>query len=196
MRFRLFGAEIYVSFPFAAVISLMLVTDRTGLILPTLFAVLLHEAAHLFAMWVCGCPPKRIRLIPASVQIVRSASAKRSGEALIAAAGPAANLLLAAAALLEYYFCKNPISAQTGALNLVVGGFNLLPVSGLDGGTLLYCLVSIRHPEYAERTVKIITAVLSAAAFLAGTVLALSGRFNPSIFIVGLYLGVCSFIRL
>lgn len=196
MKFKIFGTEIYISFLFAAVISVMLVTDRTGLVLPTLFAVLLHEAAHLFAMWATGCEPHSIRLIPASVQIVRGFPKKPHGEAFIAAAGPAVNLAAAGVMLSNWLFCKNQSSLEFGALNLVIGLFNLLPVSGLDGGTLLFLLLSKRCDEHrAELTVKIITAVLAAAAFVAGAGLLAAGKFNPSVFAVALYLAVCIFIR-
>ena len=69
MRFKLFGTEFYISFLFAAVITAMLAFDRTGFILPLFFAVLVHELGHLTAMWVLDCAPKRIRLIPAAVEI-------------------------------------------------------------------------------------------------------------------------------
>ena len=69
MKIRFLGTEIYISFLFMALICIMLATDRTGLLMPTLFAVLMHEIGHLFAMWLLDCEPKQIRLIPASVQI-------------------------------------------------------------------------------------------------------------------------------
>ena len=74
MRFSLFGTKIYISFFFCAVFTLMLAFDRTGLILPTFFAVVVHEIGHLFAMWALDCEPKQIKLIPSSVQVVSSFS--------------------------------------------------------------------------------------------------------------------------
>ena len=59
LKFRLFGTEVYISFLFMAVITIMLATDRTGLILPSLFAIIMHEAGHLFAMWLLECAPKQ-----------------------------------------------------------------------------------------------------------------------------------------
>lgn len=47
----------------------MIAFDRTGYILPLLFAVLMHEGGHLAAMWILDCAPKRVRLVPASVEI-------------------------------------------------------------------------------------------------------------------------------
>lgn len=59
MKFKFLGIEIYVSFLFAAILVIMLATDRTGLLLPSLFAIFVHEAAHLFAMWIVDCTPKK-----------------------------------------------------------------------------------------------------------------------------------------
>ena len=70
MKIKLFGTRIYLSFFFYAVFTIMLATDRTGYILPTFFAVLMHEIGHLFAMWVLDCQPKQIDITPASLQIV------------------------------------------------------------------------------------------------------------------------------
>ena len=121
---------------------------------------------------------------------------KPHGEALIASAGPAANLVLAGIMLLNWLLCKNQSALEFGTLNLVIGLFNLLPVFGLDGGTLLFLFLSKRTDgNRAGLTVKIITAVLAAAAFVAGAGLLAVGKFNPSVFAVALYLAVCVFIK-
>lgn len=196
MRFKLFGTEIYVSFLFAAVIALMLATDRTGLVIPTLFAVLVHEIGHLFAMWILGCRPKSIRLIPASVQIVRGFSSRPYGEAVVAVCGPAANIAVFLSLMLNFYYCSSENSLIFGLLNLIIGIFNLLPVSGLDGGTLLSAaLAHGMDPQKAEGIVKIITAIMAALAFIAGVYMWVSGRFNLSVFIVALYLLICCIIK-
>ena len=50
MSFKVFGIEIYVSFYFLAIITIMLYTDKTGLASVMLFAIFLHELGHIFAM--------------------------------------------------------------------------------------------------------------------------------------------------
>ena len=55
MKFRLLGTEFYVSFLFAAVITAMIAFDRTGYILPLLFAIVMHELGHLTIMWLLDC---------------------------------------------------------------------------------------------------------------------------------------------
>ena len=76
----------------------------------------------------------------------------RYGEAIVAAAGPLSNLLLAAAAAIPLRFVlgselqfEYPILLQTLGLivygNIILGLFNLVPIPPLDGGTILLSLV-------------------------------------------------------
>lgn len=76
MRFKLLGTEFYVSFLFSAVITAMLAFDRTGYALPLIFAVVMHEGGHLLAMWILDCSPKRVRLVPAAVEITTRSAAR------------------------------------------------------------------------------------------------------------------------
>jgi Zn-dependent protease len=77
----------------------------------------------------------------------------RYGEAIVAAAGPLSNLVLAAAAAIPLRFVyasgldfEYPILEQALALivwgNIILGLFNLVPVPPLDGGAILLSLVS------------------------------------------------------
>lgn len=196
MKFKFFGTEIYISFLFCAVVCFMLVVDRTGLVIPTLFAVFIHESGHLLAMWAADCQPHAIRLIPTSVQIVRGFSPKRCGEVAITVCGPAANLVISGVLTANYFIFKSEQSFTFAILNLVIAIFNLLPVSGLDGGTLLGLAIAQFTDIYqAERIVRIITAVFACLAFLLGVYLWVSGTVNISVFIIAVYLGVCSLIK-
>ena len=123
MKFRLFGTEIYISFLFAAVITVMLATDKTGLIIPALFAVIMHEIGHLFAMWVLECAPKRIKLIPASVQITSSFSGRYKNDIIVAVCGPAVNFVLFFTLYFNYLAFKNQLVLYCALLNLIIGLF-------------------------------------------------------------------------
>jgi Zn-dependent protease len=75
------------------------------------------------------------------------------GQVLVAAAGPASNLILSVIALISMHFMS---SAQDGSvmigfyrlaeqlvwINAILAIFNLLPVYPLDGGTIVYELLS------------------------------------------------------
>ncbi len=196
MKFKIFGTQIYISFLFCAVLCFMLVIDRTGLVIPTLFAAFIHESGHLLAMWAADCQPKAVRLIPTSVQIVRGFSPKSHGEAAIAFCGPMANLVLFGALMANYAVTKAEQPLTFAVLNLVMALFNLLPVSGLDGGTLLAIFLSKFTDIYkAESIVRIVTVVFAFVAFLLGVYLWVSGTVNVSVFIVTLYLAVCGIIK-
>ncbi len=196
MKIKFLGTEIYISFLFCALLCFMLVIDRTGLIIPTLFAVLIHEIGHLIAMWAADCQPKAVRLIPTSVQIVRGFSPKKHGEVAIAFCGPAANLVFFGALLTNFFIFKNEQSLTFAILNLIIAVFNLLPVSGLDGGTLLINFIAKFTDIYkAQSVVRIVTVAFAAIAFLLGVYLWVSGTVNISVFIVAVYLGVCGMMK-
>lgn len=197
MKFKLFGTEIYVSFLFAAVLSFMLAVDRTGLCIPTFFAIFIHEMGHLLAMWATDCQPVAVRLIPASVQIIRGFPKKKYGEVAIALCGPCANIVVFLALFINFCAFKTDLSLRFGILNLVIGVFNLLPVIGLDGGTLLCLFISKFTDIYkAESIVRIITAAFAFISFVVGVYLWVSGKANLSVFIVAIYLLVCSMIKM
>ncbi len=197
MKFKLLGTEIYISVLFMAVITVMLATDKTGLALPTLFAVAFHETGHLFAMWLTGNSPKSIRLIPASVQIVKGISKKYSNDILIALFGPAGNIALFIAFYINYTAYRNKGVLYCALINLIMGVFNLLPVAGLDGGTVLFSLVAQKWDiSKAAITVRIITLVFGVTAVIGAVSLAIRGRVNISAFIVAIYLFVAALIKI
>ena len=174
----------------------MIAIDRTGLIIPTLFAMFIHEGGHLLAMWAADCQPKAIRLIPTSVQITRGFSPKKHGEIAISLCGPLANIILFSSLFTNYLIFKSEQSLNFALLNLVIALFNLLPVTGLDGGAIITIVISKFTNIYkAESIVRIITVVFSLVAFLLGVYLWVSGTFNISVFIVAIYLAVCGLIK-
>ena len=196
MKIKFLGTDIYISFLFAAVIAFMLATDRSGLSLPTLFAAFIHESGHLLAMWASDSQPKAIRLIPASVQIIRELPLKRGTGAAVSLCGPAANIVVFLSLFVNFYFFKNETALTFGILNLILAVFNLLPVYGLDGGDLLCMLLSKNGDFYkAQRSVKIITGIFATVAFLAGVWLWASGNLNISVFIIAVYLVICCTLK-
>ncbi len=197
MKFKIFGTEIYISFLFAAVITVMLATDRTGLLLPALFAVLLHETGHLFAMWILECNPKQIRLIPASVQITTQITTRYKNDIIVALIGPLTNLVLFIALYINFLAFRNNIVLNYALINLLFALFNLLPVSGLDGGTILFCILAKRI-EYnkAVLTLKIITLAAAAALIIIAITLTLRGTFNISLYIIGIYLIIITIMKM
>ncbi len=197
MRFKLFGTEIYISFFFAAVITAMLAFDRTGLIIPVIFTVVMHELGHLFAMWVLDCQPKRIRLVPAAVEITNKMPVKQKKEIIIAVCGPAVNIVIFFTLYFNYMAFGRDTSLYYALINLLIGVFNLLPVTGLDGGNILFALLSKKlELGRAMLVMRIITLIFAALAVIAAVSLAFAGNFNISFFIAGLYFAVMGLIKI
>ncbi len=196
MRFKLLGTEFYISFLFAAVITAMIAFDRTGYILPLLFAVLMHEGGHLAAMWILDCAPKRVRLVPASVEITAKMTASHKNEIAVALCGPLVNIILFITFGLNYLVYKRSLSLICCLINLLIAAFNLLPVRGLDGGTVLFTLISRKSPEKAGLVMRIINLSLAAVFIVTAVYLCFNGKFNISLFITGLYLIVTGTLKM
>ena len=196
MKFKLFGTEIYISFLFAAAVTIMLLTDKTGYMLPALFAIILHEMGHLFMMWILECSPKRIKLIPTSVQITAPFQKRYRNDFLVAVSGPVVNILLFSTLYFNYLAFGNEVTLYFALLNLVIGVFNLLPVKGLDGGTILFCVLEkYKGPDKAAVILKIITIILAATLISTAITLTVRGKINISVYIMGIYLFVTSLLK-
>ncbi len=196
MRFKLFGTEIYISFLFSAAITVMLLFDKTGIILPLLFAVFMHEIGHLFVMWLRGTAPKRIKLIPASVQITKPITSGYKTDIIISLSGPIVNILLFGVFYYNYLCYQNITTLYISLLNLIIGVFNLLPVRGLDGGSILYAVISKYFGnDKAEITLNFISVFCGITLILGAVWLTVKGRFNISLYIMGMYLLVTTLMK-
>lgn len=190
MSFRLFGISVEITVPFCLLLAFMLLVDRTGMMSHMLLAVCLHEGGHLLAMARCAALPKALRLRAGTVAIEKSGRLLRPGqEACIAAAGPAANLVLAAVGLL-WYGCTGLYAAAVTALtNLLFAAYNLLPILGLDGGDLCLLALSGRMGERrAARLMGLMSWGLIIGLLAAGTYLLAQGAPNPTLLTTGVYL--------
>lgn len=188
MKFKIFSTEINVSFFFMAILTLALIIDKTGFILPVFLATALHEVGHLAAMFVLKCQPKKINLIPGSIQIIRDFGVKAQGEIFILLSGPLSNLLFAAFSFMLYYFLKMPFFINFSVVNLLIFAFNLFPVRGLDGGSILYLALSkILSGSKCEVILDILSLFCGALAVFLGVSGILMGKINLSLAVLGLY---------
>ncbi len=188
MKFKILGTQIYISFLFLAPVCLMLLTDKIGFFLPSFFAVVLHETAHLTAMWMLGCNPKEIRLIPASVHIIRNITYKVRNEVIISLVGPLANILFFILFFALYKFSNNMNILTFSLINLLFAVFNLLPIKALDGGLILYKLLSTALGENKAQIILNFVSLITAVALLfVGVWLFLCNK-NFSVIIMAIYI--------
>ena len=189
MRFSLFNTRIYISFLFLAVISIFLMVDKTGLFLPMVIAAAIHEMGHLLFMWIFGCQPKEINLVPGSVQIVSSYCSTNSKNNLIYLSGPLFNLMVFVTLYINYLFFFDNSFLNFAFVNLLLGVFNLLPVKGLDGGNVLYNALFIKCGiKKADSVMNVITITVAVVLIFVAVTLSLYGKTNISAYILSVYL--------
>ena len=183
MYFKLRGTQVAVSPVLLAALGLFLLWDRTGLGGQMVLAAALHELGHLLVMAAWGEAPAELSFHCFGVRITRAGGRLLpwGREALLYAAGPAVNLLFAAAA----WGWGRP---GTAAVHLVLGVFNLLPAGALDGGRLLALLLDRRLSPGASRRAQRVLCALTAAGLLSAAFFAGSGPGRASLTVTTLYL--------
>lgn len=121
-----------------------------------LIALTAHEFSHWVAARALGIALPLIRLTPfgGMAKLGNPYAAPPLRLAAVAAAGPAAHLLLIplGAALCHWGLLPPTLLAQWLNVNLLLMLFNLLPALPLDGGRILWALLSLRWPK--ERALK------------------------------------------
>ncbi len=138
----------------------------------TLFViVLLHELGHVTAARWYGWRVRKIELLPFGgvAEIDEWGNTEPRTEIVVALAGPMVNAILIA---IGWSFQKLGIwsSAWTAFFvysNLVIGGFNLLPVWPLDGGRVLQTVFSLFLPYRQAMLLSMYTSLAGATGLLA-----------------------------
>jgi Zn-dependent protease len=158
------------------------------------FLVTLHELGHSFAAQYYGVTVKQIVLTPlGGLAQLKQIPDKPIQEFVIAVAGPAVNIVIAAfmAVLAATPFVEliNPLAVLGGTggfglsalfsyiflSNIALALFNLLPAFPMDGGRILRSLLAMRLP-YIQAT-SIAAAIGRAAAIFFGVFGLLNGNF-------------------
>lgn len=125
--------------PLAALVTVVVLALHFGF-------VLLHELGHATVARALGHQVGDITLTPlGGIARIGSLQTRPSHEILIAAAGPAVNLAIAAALGLVYVVAPIEIVRLLVISNLTLALFNLLPAFPLDGGRILRAWLARRE---------------------------------------------------
>ncbi len=185
MKFRLFGVEFEISFLFTAALALIVATDKTGNIFLFFTAAAIHEAAHLVTMVILKSKPSGVKLIPGGINIVDNSAKTPLEDVLILVSGPLSNLIC-------FFAFKNDFSA----INLLLFIYNMLPISGLDGGRIVHIFFSaLFGAAIADKCIIALTVSAAAVSALIFIYLLFYGVENFSVLIFSLYLISTLFLK-
>lgn len=180
MNIRLGKIKLEIDYFGALIISLMLTVDRLGIMLPMLIACSLHEMGHIAAILLTKGKISSIKLCPWGIQISAPQTENERPNLTVALSGPTVNLLL--------WWIFKSINPQFALVQLICGGFNLLPCDGLDGGDAVHAAIQmISNEKCADFALIILSATVGLVCVLFGGVIAFKIK-NPSLFVAGIYL--------
>lgn len=156
--------------------SFLLVCYVEGIIsaMIIILAALLHEAGHLAAITACRAEITEIALEPMGARITYDGMKTSYVDDLrIALAGPLFNLLFCLLGVTVFVFFKNEYVLLFVFSHLALAAANLLTVSFLDGGNMLYAALCIKSDQTRAEKVCRIMNVFGRLIMLAANIFAL-----------------------
>ncbi|MEG1943435.1 MAG: hypothetical protein RR049_06425 [Angelakisella sp.] len=134
IHFTFAGVHLRASFGFFALLAIFLFVDAGGFALAFLGGAALHELGHLLAMGVFGVGIRLVELRGGGLIIHRDERHHTSfwQEVIILLSGAGANILAAVC----LYIMGGDGALRFSAANTALAICHLLPIPGLDGGTL------------------------------------------------------------
>lgn len=189
MTVRLFGVSVRITFPFSALVTLLLYIDKTGLMGYSMLAVILHELGHLFVMHLAKAKPSGIELSLRGILIISPPVAGVWQRLFIALGGPLSNLLCG----ILLWLCGLKIA---GAVQWIVACYNLLLIRGLDGGNILSCLLCLFGVGDKEWISALFSYLTAGVVVVFGIQLLLIGGNNISLLLLGIYLLLLNLLKL
>lgn len=162
MQLKCRKTAVSLTFPFVAIVVLMLILCDEEIVTISLFSSLFHECGHLFFMWLFSSAPCLIEFGAFGIRIEKSQESLISykKEALIALGGVLGNILLIICGVCFYIALKSEWSFRLSAVNIFIALCNLIPVRSLDAGRCLECILfSFYDEEKGEKWLKVISAI-------------------------------------
>ncbi len=144
--------------------------------LVTLFSlVFVHELGHVAAARAFGWTIREVKLLPFGgvAEVEEAGGMPTKEEAIVAVAGPLQNVWMAGVAWVIGHLSgwDSAWSDELVKANLIIIAFNLIPISPLDGGKLLQCLLGRflsyhRALSWSIRLSIVMSTILAVSAFI------------------------------
>lgn len=188
MKFNAFGVCFEFSFIAVALLSLVLLLDKSGKVAMCIMSAFIHECGHITALMINRVKIKSIRLRTFDILIDASKRESFLCDFTVTLFGPVFNLIFALIFFKVYY----PFFVS----NVVLAVFNLLPLETFDGG---HALKLILNRFFSYKTVNTVLLVLSLLLLipmlLLGILVLFYSKYNYSLLLIALYLLAILFIK-
>lgn len=181
MRFKINNTKFEISYLFFSVFALYLAFDATGTFLPLLLGITIHEISHLLFLRFFGCKILSVKLNLGAVSVVHSANTSKFKKIICLLAGPLSNLIVAL--LFKLYNME-----EFYLINLIIALYNLLPLNGLDGGSILTTILEGILPENIIQKLITVLTIIIVTLFALFWIFTYEETKNVSILIFAIYL--------
>lgn len=187
-------ARVRISPTAVLLLAIFALLTPTVCLLAVLLAAVCHEMGHYLALRLCGGRVEGLSVsaFGAQMRIRHRERLSYGREALCVAAGPMVNVTLSW--LLSMAGAQREELYLLAGAQLVLGAFNLLPLTALDGGRLLWIGVAcLTDPFLADKVCHRVTLVTLAA--LAAGSFALWLRHGTGFLLLGTAGILCTTVR-
>ena len=183
MDFTVLKTKVFVSPLFFAVLTSLLVIDKTGVSAMAILFSVLHELGHILALICEKICPKSVFITPFGINLSLPENLSTAEKIPVLMAGFTVNFLLA----VLFFALGKIVSAY---VNLIIGIFTAIPIPSTDGGSILKVLLEEFASQKSEKIFKIISLIF-AFIFLVFLIFAMVLTKNYFILIAVLYLIFC-----
>ncbi len=192
IEFGIFNCKIKIDFLFVAVLTFIIVTDKTLLSLCAVSLIFAHEFGHILSAKILKMPINEINFGAMSIDIAKPKIYYQKSFAqkmIIILSGFIFNLFIFIILSWVYVITKSEIIILVAFQSLVIGAINILPIESLDGGEAVNLILSrFFGYEKAKKISGVLSIIFLVPIIVFGIFLIAKSWRNMSVGMLALYL--------
>ena len=155
-------AKIKVGISFILMAVIMLIGHQFLLFINLSMALILHEMAHIYMAKSKGYNTSVIKFDMLGASIKLDSQIKKDDLFCIAFAGPCVNFIICLLCTSLWWIVPESyaFTAEFFRCNLMIAGFNMLPVEPLDGAKMLDSMLS-KHNRHVAKIVNVVINIIA-----------------------------------
>lgn len=160
MCFKIYNIYFEVDYIFLSLLIIYIAFDRTGIYLPLLLSVIIHEFSHILCLILFKCKFYSVKLNIGAITIKYNENISKPKKIISILMGPLSNLLISYIG----FTLKNELLIY---INLILAFYNFLPINGLDGGEIIKIVLSgVLNDKLIENVLSALTIIVSTAILM------------------------------